>query len=79
MLNVETDDYGVFYSEHCGCPIGELGFVQKMHSIHSYEKLTSEGVNFLGTEVVRLLEEVLPHRFGDHPIDYQIVEVEETG
>lgn len=79
MLNVETDDYGVLYSEHCGCPIGELGYVQKMHSIHSYEKLTSEGINFLGTELARLLEEVLPHRFGGHPIDYQIVEVEENG
>ena len=47
--------------------------------IRSYEKLTSEGVTFLGTELLRLVEEVLPAAFGGAPTDYQLVEAEESG
>jgi hypothetical protein len=36
-------------------------------------------VTFLGTELLRLVEEVLPARFGGHPTDYQLVEEEEGG
>jgi hypothetical protein len=79
MLNVESDDYGVLEDRRCGCPIGELGFTTQLSHIRSYEKLTSGGVTFLGTELLRLIEEVLPKRFGGHPTDYQLVEEEEGG
>jgi hypothetical protein len=79
MLNVESDDYGVIEERACGCPIGELGFSKHLSRIRSYEKLTSGGVAFLGTELLRLLDEVLPARFGGHPTDYQLVEEEEGG
>ncbi|MGH7799087.1 MAG: hypothetical protein ACREOW_00480 [Thermodesulfobacteriota bacterium] len=79
MLNVESDDYGVLENRACGCPIGELGFTRHLSQIRSYEKLTSEGMTFLGTELLRLLEEVLPTRFGGHSTDYQFVEEEEGG
>jgi len=79
MLNVESDDYGVLEDRVCGCPIGDLGFTKHLSRIRSYEKLTSEGVTFLGTELLRLVEEVLPARFGGHPTDYQFVEEEEGG
>lgn len=79
MLNVESDDYGILKDRVCGCPIGELGFSKHLSSIRSYEKLTSGGVTFLGTELLRLVEEVLPARFGGHATDYQLVEEEEGG
>jgi hypothetical protein len=79
MLNVESDDYGVLEERACGCPIGELGFAKHLSRIRSYEKLTSGGVAFLGTELLRLVDEVLPARFGGHPTDYQLVEEEEGG
>lgn len=79
MLNVESGDYGVLSTRDCGCPMGRLGFAHHLHGIRSYEKLTSEGVTFLGTELLRLLEEVLPQHFGGAPTDYQLVEAEEAG
>lgn len=79
MLNVESDDYGVLEERACGCPIGKLGFTKHLSRIRSYEKLTSGGVTFLGTELLRLVDEVLPARFGGHPTDYQLVEEEEGG
>jgi hypothetical protein len=36
-------------------------------------------MHFLGAHLVRLVEEVLPARFGGHPTDYQLVEEEEAG
>jgi hypothetical protein len=79
MLNVESDDYGVVEDRSCGCPLGELGLSRHLHSIRSYEKLTSEGMSFLGSELIALVEEVLPTRFGGSPIDYQLVEEEVDG
>jgi len=77
MLNVELGDYAVMADRACGCPFDGLGFRQHLHTIRSYEKLTSEGMHFVGTELLRLLEEVLPDRFGGDPTDYQLLEDEE--
>ena len=79
MINVESDDYGVLVKRDCGCPFGSLGFDQHLHGIRSYDKLTSEGMTFLGGELITLVEEILPARFGGHPTDYQFVEEEEGG
>jgi hypothetical protein len=79
MLNVESDDYGVLVERDCGCPIGELGLRLHLHTIRSYEKLTSEGMNFVGTELLALVEQVLPGWFGGGPADYQLVEREVDG
>lgn len=74
MLNVETDDYAVVEDRDCGCPIGELGFSRHLHGIRSWEKLTSEGMTIRTTDVIPLLEETLPARFGGAPTDYQLAE-----
>lgn len=79
MVNVELGDYGVLSERACACPFDRLGFRQHLHTIRSYEKLTSEGMQFLGTELLRLVEEVLPARFGGYATDYQLVEEEEGG
>jgi len=79
MLNVACGDNGVLESRVCNCALGKVGFKQHIHSIRSYEKLTSEGMQFLGTDLLLLLEQVLPNRFGGGPNDYQFVEMEEAG
>ncbi len=79
MLNVESDDYGVLERRHCGCLLDKLGYDLHFHTIRSYEKLTSEGMNFRGSDLIRLVEETLPSRFGGYPTDYQFLETEENG
>lgn len=61
-------------NKECQCLFGQLGYVTHVSSIRSYEKFTSEGVTFAGTELLRIVEEVLPHCFGGEVTDYQIVE-----
>ena len=79
LLNVEYGDYGVLESRRCGCRLGALGFEQHVHTIRSYEKLTTEGNHFLGKHLIDLVERALPSAFGGGPTDYQLVESEEDG
>jgi hypothetical protein len=79
LLNVETGDYGVIERRVCGCPWEKLGFDHHMHTIRAFDKLTSAGMTFIGTDLLRVIEEVLPARFGGAPTDYQMVEEEEDG
>jgi hypothetical protein len=79
MLNVETGDYASVSRRRCGCSLGRLGFDLHLHTIRSYEKLTSEGMTFYGEELIRVTDEILPDRFGGSATDYQFVEDEEDG
>jgi hypothetical protein len=79
MLNVELDDYGVVERRSCGCVFEALGFTHHIRHIRSYRKLTGEGVTLVGSDMERILEEVLPARFGGNPLDYQMSEVEDAG
>jgi hypothetical protein len=45
--------------------------------IRSFEKLTSEGMTFFAGDLVRIMEEVLPGRFGGSSLDYQAIEEED--
>jgi hypothetical protein len=76
LLNVSMGDQAVMTRRACGCPLERLGWATHLHTIRSYEKLTSGGMTFLDTDVIRVLEEVLPARFGGAPIDYQLLEDE---
>src|SRR5205807_4758869 len=78
LLNVETDDYGVFEQRSCGCGLEELGFTEHIRDVFSFSKLTGEGVTLVGSDAVRILEEVLPSRFGGTPLDYQLQEEEDA-
>jgi hypothetical protein len=78
MLNVEVGDYGKLGRRSCGCLLGEIGFDLHVSDVRSYEKLNSEGVMFLGDQLMSLVEDVLPRRFGGAPTDFQIVEEEEV-
>lgn len=79
LLNVESDDYGKIEKRKCACLWGDLGFEQHITNIRSYDKLTSEGMTFFGSELISLVEDVLPSRFGGHATDYQFLEEEEDG
>jgi hypothetical protein len=77
LLNVESGDFGVIETRNCGCKFERTGFADHIHSIRSYEKLTSEGMTFFGSDFTRLIEEVLPAKFGGTSLDYQMVEEED--
>jgi hypothetical protein len=79
MINVESDDYGDVTDRPCGCPFGALGLTTHISGERSYEKLTAEGNHFLGSDLVELVDRVLPERFGGGPTDYQLVEEEVRG
>jgi hypothetical protein len=76
MLNVESGDYGVMETRHCGCGLEELGLTDHIYNIRSVDKLTGEGMTFIGTDLLRIMEEVLPGQFGGRSADYQMVEEE---
>ncbi len=76
LLNVSLGDQAVVLPRACGCPLERLGWATHLHTIRSYEKLTGGGMTFLDTDVIRVLEEVLPARFGGAPTDYQLLEEE---
>jgi hypothetical protein len=77
LLNEESDDYGVVEKRSCGCAPASHGFTDHIRHIRSFRKLTAEGVTFIGSGMIRILEEVLPARFGGSPLDYQFVEEED--
>ena len=74
MLNTEMGDSGVLTNRRCGCPLEQAGLKLHVHTLRSYEKLTTAGSQFLGSDFVRLVEEVLPGRFGGAATDYQFRE-----
>jgi hypothetical protein len=80
MLNVSLGDQAVLAERTCGCPLEQVGWSTHLHTVRSFEKLTLGGMTFLDRDVIRVLEEVLPRRFGGGRTDYQLVEMEnETG
>jgi hypothetical protein len=78
LLNVSMGDQAVVSARGCGCALEHLGWTTHLHAVRSYEKLTAAGMTFLDADVVRVLEEVLPARFGGAPTDYQLVEEEDA-
>ncbi len=78
LLNVGMGDYGEISSESCACVFGQVGFDVCLNNIRSYEKLTGEGVTFVDTDFIRIVERDLPERFGGRSTDYQLVEKEDS-
>lgn len=76
LLNVSMGDRAVVSTRRCGCPLEGLGWTTHLDTIRSYEKLTAGGMTFIDTDVIRVLEEVLPREFGGGPTDYQLLEEE---
>jgi hypothetical protein len=76
LFNVSMGDRCTRVSRSCGCPMDGLGWPVHLRDIRSFEKLTAAGMTFMDTDVIRVLEEVLPAKFGGAPPDYQLVETE---
>jgi hypothetical protein len=74
MLNVDAGDYGVVSRRRCGCPLEELGMHFHVHGIRNYEKLTTNGMHIVGSDILELVEDFLPRCHGGAPTDYQFVE-----
>jgi hypothetical protein len=78
LLNVSMGDVATLERRSCGCPLERLGWTLHLHGIRSIDKLTAAGMTFLDTDVILVLEEVLPGRFGGGPTHYQLVEEEDA-
>ncbi|HEY3246761.1 MAG TPA: hypothetical protein VGK88_00535 [bacterium] len=78
LLNVSSGDQGRLERRSCGCPVEAVGWTAHLHTIRSYGKLTTAGMTFLDADLTRVLEEVLPARFGGGPTHYQLVEDEQA-
>ncbi len=76
LLNVSLGDQAEMARRQCGCPMEASGWTSHMHTIRSFEKLTAGGITLLDVDITKVLEEVLPARFGGGPNDYQLVEDE---
>jgi hypothetical protein len=76
ILNVESDDCGVLANSQCDCFLGRCGFHLQLSQVRSYRRLTAEGVTLVHARAVRVIEELLPARFGGTPLDYQLLEEE---
>jgi hypothetical protein len=78
LLNVSLGDRATIGQRACGCPMERLRWTTHLSGIHSVEKMTAAGMTFLDADLVRVLEEVLPGRFGGGPADYQLAEEEDA-
>jgi hypothetical protein len=79
MLNVETGDAASLESRSCDCAFGAAGYLTHLRGIRSYEKVSGEGMYFLGAELAALAEEFLPRQFGGAATDYQFVHEQRGG
>lgn len=77
-LNVENGDYATLEKRDCGCALEKVGFTLHLHGLRSYEKFTTEGMNYFYGNLFQLLESTLPSEFGGDPGDYQLVEEEDS-
>jgi hypothetical protein len=76
LLNLYSGDYADVFRRDCGCKLAQIGLDVHLSNVRSYEKLTAEGVTFIGSKLYELVEEILPARFGGYVNDYQLVEEE---
>jgi hypothetical protein len=79
LLNVSFGDEATLERRRCGCPMEAHGWARHLSDVRSFEKLTSAGMTFLDTDVIRILDEILPARLGGVPGHYQLVEDELPG
>lgn len=77
LFNLELDDFGDVEERGCACPLEGLGLRTHLRGVRSFRKLVGEGVTLVGGDMIRVLEEVLPARFGGTPLDYQLIEDED--
>ena len=78
LFNVESDDFGILEERVCECPLNGLGLTRHIRQVASYRKLTGEGMSLVGTDMIRILEEVLPRTYGGTALDFQLAQEEDA-
>jgi hypothetical protein len=73
LLNVETGDEGKIETRPCGCGFEQFGYSTHISHMTSFEKFTSEGMSFPASVLIRIVEEVLPKRYGGSISEYQVL------
>jgi hypothetical protein len=79
LLNASLGDQATLRQRACGCPLDALGWTTHLAGLHSREKVTSGGMSVLDADLLHVLEDVLPGRFGGTATHYQLVEEETDG
>lgn len=74
LLNVALGDQAAMVDRACGCPIERIGWTRHLHTVRSFEKLTVGGMSLLDADLIGILDEMLPARFGGGPTHYQVLE-----
>jgi hypothetical protein len=74
LLNVTLGDQAVVVNRACGCEIERIGWTRHLHTVRSFEKLTVGGMNLLDEDLIWILDEMLPSRFGGSATHYQVIE-----
>jgi hypothetical protein len=77
LLNAANGDYANVDRRTCGCPLEKSGVKLHLSRIRSYEKFTSEGMNYFYGDLYEFFEQTLPAAFGGAAGDYQLVEEED--
>src|SRR5262245_47155514 len=62
LLDVERGDSAILERRRCGCAFDGAGVQHHLARVRSFEKLSGEGMTFIQTDLLRVLEEVLPAR-----------------
>ncbi len=75
-INVEIGDTGVIEPCTCDCIMRKLGLDLQIRDIAAIAKVTAQGMTIAAGDLVKVLEETLPARFGGRPGDYQLIETE---
>ncbi len=78
LINFEVNDSGVLERANCDCEFSRAGLHWRIRDIVSFGKMTGHGMTLMGTDLVRLLEQVLPARLGGRPGDFQLIEHERS-
>ena len=76
LINFEVNDSGVLERADCDCEFSRMGFHWRIRDIFSFGKMTGHGITLMGTELIRVLEQVLPARLGGVLGDFQLIEHE---
>ena len=79
LLNVQNGDYVTFEDRQCHCELQKVGLTRHLYNVRSYEKFTSEGMNYFYGDLFDFIERTLPSEFGGGPGDYQLIEEEDSG
>jgi hypothetical protein len=79
LLNAALGDRADLDGRACGCPLEAIGWTLHVRSVRSDARLTVGGIAVLDADVLHVLEEILPRRFGGGATDYQLLEESDAG